>query len=70
MPHDCYEQTHAIDWQAINSTIRGFRQNIRDGHQTTLLFNHAEGRLTLTCESNEGFVGTGVVSREQHKEEA
>lgn len=29
MAHDCYEQTHDIDWQAINAMIRSFRQNIR-----------------------------------------
>tara|TARA_Y100000310_G_scaffold341698_1_gene441708 strand:- start:2607 stop:2834 length:228 start_codon:yes stop_codon:yes gene_type:complete len=70
MSHDCYEQTHAIDWPAVNAMIRSFRQNMRDGYKTTLLFDPEPGRLHLACHGQNiadanGFVGTGVVSRKK-----
>lgn len=65
MGQDCYEQTHAIDWPAINAMIRSFRQNLRDGHDTMLDFKPDNGRLTLTCVADSGYVGSGVVSRRE-----
>ncbi|MAH47710.1 hypothetical protein CMI37_17955 [Candidatus Pacearchaeota archaeon] len=67
MAHDCYEQAHLIDWQAINATIRSFRQNIRDGLATSLDFEPGNGRLVLNSDAY-GFVGQGVVSRQKETE--